>query len=151
MSQQHVVINRSSPIGNAVSGLLYLMIKHGEALPGTGDLTRHEEANSCVTRIKVCMDHHVSGRHYGCRNAWISEDGSDRFRVYLTDFEETVDLFKQHESFESGLSKIDGYSYGLQEIHQACQDIQAFLVKGVLPIRGADRPPIFHNKLAVAA
>ncbi len=145
---QKVVINRTTPIGTAVAELLYLMFKHGEALPGIGELSQHEEARSCTTRIKVCLSNHVSGRHYGCRNTWINENGEDRFRVYLTDFEETVDLFKQHESFESGLSKIDGYSYGLQEVHQACMDIQAFMVRGVLPVRGSDQPSIFHNKLA---
>lgn len=149
MSQQ-VVINRTTPIGIAIAELLYLMFKHGEALPGVGELTRHEEAHSSITRIKVCLSNHVSGRHYGCRNAWISEDGSNRFRIYLTDFEETVELFKTHESFEAGLSKIDGYSYGLQEIHQACMDTQAFLVRGVLPVRGADQPSFFHKRLVAA-
>jgi hypothetical protein len=145
---QKVVLNRMTPIGTAISELLYLMFKHGEALPGMGELTQHEEARSCITRIKVCLSDHMSGRHYGCRNAWISENGGNRFRVYLTNFEETVDLFKHQESFELGLAKIDGYGYGLQEVHQACTDIQAFLVNGALPARGSDQPPIFHNKLA---
>jgi hypothetical protein len=87
----------------------------------------------------------VSGRHYGCRNAWISETGANRFRVYLTDFEETVDLFKTHESFEQGLSKIDGYSYEVNEVFQACKDIQMFLARGELPVRGADQPSIFRT------
>jgi hypothetical protein len=144
MSQQ-VVLNRTTPIGIAIAELLFVMFKHGEPLPGVGELTRHEEATTNVTRIKVCLQNHVSGRHYGCRNAWISETGANRFRVYLTDFEETVDLFKTHESFEQGLSKIDGYSYEVNEVFQACKDIQMFLARGELPVRGADQPSIFRT------
>lgn len=147
MSQQ-VVINRTTPIGIAIAELLFVMFQHGEALPGVGELTRHEEATTNVTRIKVCLQNHVSGRHYGCRNAWISETGSNQFRVYLTDFEETVELFKHYQSFEQGLAKIEGYSYEVSEVFQVCKDIQTFLVKGVLPVRGADRPSTFHRLAA---
>jgi hypothetical protein len=145
---QKVVINRSTPIGTAIAELLYLMFKHGEALPGVGEISQHEETRSCTTRVKVCLSNHVSGRHYGCRNAWINETGASQFRLYLTDFEETVDLFKHYESFEMGLSKIEGYTYDLAEIHQACKDIQAFLNKGVLPTRETDQLPSVQSKLA---
>lgn len=145
---QKVVINRMTPIGTAISELLYLMFKHGEALPGMGEISQHEDALSCTTRVKVCLTNHVGGRHYGCRNAWINESGASQFRLYLTDFEETVDLFRHYESFEKGLSKIEGYTYDLAEVHQACMDIQAFLNKGVLPARKSDQLPSVNNKLA---
>lgn len=145
---QKVVINRSTPIGTAIAELLYVMFKHGEALPGVGEVSQHEELRSCTTRIKVCLSNHVSGRHYGCRNAWINESGENQFRLYLTDFEETVDLFKHHESFETGLARMEHYTYDLNEIFQACKDIQVFLSKGALPSREFDRLPSVHSKLA---
>jgi hypothetical protein len=148
---QQVVINRVTPIGTAVAELLYTMFQTGEALRGTTTITQHAEASMRITRFKLCMDPASGGRHYGCLNAWVCESDEAQFRLYLTDYEETRELFKTHESFEEGLGRINGYNYALQEIFQACLDVQAFLRDGTLPVRGSDQIPRFHNLQKVAA
>jgi hypothetical protein len=146
MSQ--VVLNRIAPIGTAVAEMLYMMFQCGEKLEGNATISQHAEANSRITRFKLCLDPDRGGKHYGCRNAWVCETDADQFRLYLTDFEETVDLFKTHESFEQGLERIAGYSYALQEIYQACMDVQNFLRDETRPVRGADATPKYHARIA---
>jgi hypothetical protein len=150
VQMNQVVINRITPIGTAVAEMLYMMFQHGDALRGTVTITQHAEESIRLTRFKLCLEPTIAqgGKHYGCRNAWLCETDDAKFRLYLTDFEETVELFKTHESFEAGLERIAGYSYGLQEIYQACVDVQAFMRDGELPIRGADQTPKFHARIA---
>lgn len=143
-----VVINRITPIGTAVADMLYMMFQHGEALQGTTNVTQHAEVSMRITRFKLCIEPHKGGRHYGCRNAWVCETEESQFRLYLTDFDETVELFKTHQTFEVGLDRIAGYNYGLQEIYQACLDVQAFLRSGTLPFRAADHAQKYHARVA---
>lgn len=132
-----VVINRVTPIGTAVAEMLYMMFQTGEPLQGSTTITQHAEASMRITRFKLCQEPSRGGKHFGCRNAWVCETDDAQFRLYLTNYEETIELFKTHESFESGLERIAGYSYALQEIYQACSDIQSFLQDETLPVRGS--------------
>lgn len=149
-----VVINRVTPIGTAVAEMLYMMFHTGEPLRGTTTITQHAEQNMRITRFKVCMNEKSGhSKHYGCLNAWVCETDDAQFRLYLTDYEETIELFKTHESFEQGLERIAHYSYSLQEIYQACLDISSFLRDGTLPVRSAGfaEHVRFHARAAVAA
>jgi hypothetical protein len=146
MSQ--IALNRIAPIGTAIAEMLYMMHQSGDKLQGSINITQHAEANMRITRFKLCLSPELGGKHYGCRNAWVCETDGVPFRLYLTDFEQTVDLFKTHESFEVGLERIAGYSYALQEIYQACMDLQNFLRDESQPVRGADTTPKYHARIA---
>ncbi|MGF6301089.1 frataxin-like iron-binding protein CyaY [Paraburkholderia sp. WC7.3d] len=43
-----------------------------------------------IARLKMRLDKHPGGRHFGYCNVWISERDSLDFTVYLTDFEQTI-------------------------------------------------------------
>jgi hypothetical protein len=143
-----VVINRITPVGTAIVEMLYLMFQHQGSPRGNTHITQHTERSMRVTRLKMFVEKHPGGRHFGCRNAWICETDRNVFSVYLTDYEQTTDLFKDHQCLEDGLEFLNGYEYQLSELYQACQDVQDFLVKEKLPMRGFQRTPELVQKAA---
>jgi hypothetical protein len=144
----HVVINRITPVGTAITEVLYLMFQQEGSRRGNTHVTQHSERTMRVTRFKMCIDKHPGGRHFGARNAWVCETDRDVFSVYLTDYEETTELFKEHQCFEDGLEFVSGYEYQLSELYRACEDIQAFLLEEKLPCRGTHRAPEYIQKVA---